>query len=70
MLHPVRRKVPGQAEGKDADGNSKHLEREGNFFGYVDVAYPEGAEDATPYESVYDVVERRVVVDETRLELG
>lgn len=62
-----RCKVSGT--GKDDQGAMASITKDGSLFGYVDVAYPEGAADAVPFESIYQQIERDVRVEETGFEL-
>ena len=63
-----RYKVSGT--GKDDQGAMATITKEGSLFGYVDVAYPEAAADAVPFEGIYQQIERAVSVEETGFELG
>lgn len=46
------------------------ITKEGSLSGYVDVAYPEGAENATTYESGYESIQRIVSLEEAGFDLG
>ncbi len=68
VFFSTRCKVAGL--GTDEHRTTKPLEKEGSVFGTVDVSWPEGAEDAVPFESIYATIQRVVAVEETGFELG
>ena len=68
VFFSTRCKVAGM--GTDEHRATKSMKKEGSVFGTVDVSWPEGAEDAVPFESIYASIQRLVAVEETGFELG